>query len=448
MHNHSKMNKLHNILILLLSISGLLACKNNGDAARGPQKRYWFEPAPHGMVYIPNGSFILGASAQDPSRQSTTARNISIGAFWMDETEITNSEYREFTNWVKDSIARTMLGEQFPEFLITDELTGQSIINWKEEIEWDNPDYQLALEELYLPKDENFFIRKQVNAHKLRYQYQRINLRQAARRINTYDYQNQRYNGSIIRNGEAVAVNNRSAFIIKNNTPVYPDTLCWMRDYTYAYNEPLALKYNWHPAYSEYPVVGVTWKQAKAFAHWRTQKKNKVQAFIKAASVLDYRLPTEAEWEYAARGGLENTEFPWGAYYSRTCEGCFLANFKPMRGDYVSDNKFGLNTIPVAKYSPNQFGLFDMAGNVAEWTTSAYDEAGYNMVSDFNPNFEYDAQPDDPAALKRKVIRGGSWKDISHYLKVTTVDYEYQDSAKSFIGFRCVRPSFGNKLEY
>ncbi|MCL3780140.1 gliding motility-associated lipoprotein [Prolixibacteraceae bacterium JC049] len=442
------MNKLRTILIALVFVLAVSACKKNGDAVREPQKRYWFEPTPYGMVYVPQGSFIMGATVDDPATQASTARNVSVGAFWMDETEITNNEYREFTNWVRDSIARVMLGEQFPEFLITDEITGESAINWEEEIEWSNQDYQSALEDLYLPENDRFFGKRKINAHKLKYEYQRINLRQAARRANAYDYKNQRYNGSIMQNGQVVPIQDRSAFIIRNSTAVYPDTLCWIRDFTYTYNEPLALSYNWHPAYSQYPVVGVTWKQAKAFAHWRTQKKNQFQALIKEASILDYRLPNEAEWEYAARGGLQNADFPWGAYYSRSCEGCFLANFKPMRGDYVSDNKYGVTTVPVAKYDPNQYGLYDMAGNVAEWTTSAYDEASYNIVSDMNPNYEYDAQPDDPAVLKRKVIRGGSWKDISHYLKVTTRDYEYQDSAKSFIGFRCVRPSFGNKLEY
>ncbi|MDX1284640.1 MAG: SUMF1/EgtB/PvdO family nonheme iron enzyme, partial [Draconibacterium sp.] len=77
---------------------------------------------------------------------------------------------------------------------------------------------------------------------------------------------------------------------------------------------------------------------------------------------------------------------------------------------------------------------------------TAYDEAGYNLMSDLNPNFEYNALKDDPPVMKRKVIRGGSWKDISHFVQVGTRNFEYQDSTKSFIGFRCVRSTFGEEF--
>ncbi len=100
----------------------------------------------------------------------------------------------------------------------------------------------------------------------------------------------------------------------------------------------------------------------------------------------------------------------------------------------------------VGSYDPNDFGLYDMSGNIAEWTNSAYDESAYQYINDFNPNFEYSAKPDDPPAMKRKVIRGGSWKDIAAFLQVSTRSFEYQDTTKSYIGFRCVRSSFGNEF--
>jgi len=84
-----------------------------------------------------------------------------------------------------------------------------------------------------------------------------------------------------------------------------------------------------------------------------------------------------------------------------------------------------------------------MAGNVAEWTNSAYDPSSYNFTWDMNPNYTYNAKEDDPPAMKRKVIRGGSWKDVKYYLQVTTRAYEYQDTAKSYIGFRCIQPYLG-----
>ena len=117
-------------------------------------------------------------------------------------------------------------------------------------------------------------------------------------------------------------------------------------------------------------------------------------------------------------------------------DGCFLANFKPRRGNYSADG--GLNTVKVASYNPNNFGLYDMAGNVSEWTSNAYDESAFNFAHDVNFDFHYDAEETDPEILKRKVIRGGSWKDISHFIQVGTRDYEFQDTAKSYIGFRNV----------
>jgi gliding motility-associated lipoprotein GldK len=229
------------------------------------------------------------------------------------------------------------------------------------------------------------------------------------------------------------------------STPIYPDTLVWIRDYTFSYNEPLTKKYFSHVAYDDYPVVGVTWAQAKAFCQWRTKQLNSFQEMIDNPGVMDYRLPTEVEWEYAARGGHQMTLYPWGSYYSRNQEGSFVANFKPLRGNYVSDSRTNVTTMKVANYIPNSYGLYDMAGNVAEWTSNAYDESAYQIISDFSPDFQYNATPDDSPVMKRKVIRGGSWKDIAYYIQVSTRSFEYQDSAKSYIGFRCVRSTFKPK---
>jgi len=88
-----------------------------------------------------------------------------------------------------------------------------------------------------------------------------------------------------------------------------------------------------------------------------------------------------------------------------------------------------------------------MAGNVAEWTSTAFYESAYDVVHDMNPELQYDAKPDDPPVMKRKVIRGGSWKDIAYFIRVSTRTFEYQDTAKSYVGFRCVRTSFKNELQ-
>jgi gliding motility-associated lipoprotein GldK len=203
----------------------------------------------------------------------------------------------------------------------------------------------------------------------------------------------------------------------------------------------MANMYFWHPSFDNYPVVGVNWKQANAFCNWRTSYLNDALAKSGLPLVQDYRLPIEAEWEFAARGNLDHSMYPWGGVYLRNKLGCFVANFKPLRGNYIDDG--ALTTERVATFAANEYGLYDMAGNVAEWTISAYHPSSYVFSATLNPDFKYNAKPNDPPAMKRKVIRGGSWKDVARYLQVSVRDYEYQDTAKSYIGFRCVRSYLG-----
>ena len=414
-------------------------------------RKPYFEPIPYGMNFIKQGSINIGPSEQEADQASTPVKTVSVPSFWMDDTEITNNEYRQFVFWVRDSIARQLLSETVPEFLISEGKKGEVIDNprlsWVEPIEWKNPDYQTVLEQMYIPENERFFKKKEIDTRKLNFEYYWIDFKQAAKRSNSYNFQTQSYSGGtfVDATGKVNPVQNRSSFLMRESTPVYPDTLVWMRDFTFSYNEPLTEKYFSHVAYDDYPVVGVTWQQAKAFCNWRTKQLNTFQEMIKNPGVMDYRLPSEVEWEYAARGGHQMTLYPWGSYYTRNQEGSFVANFKPMRGNYVADSRKNIASEKVANFLPNSYGLYDMAGNVAEWTSNAYDESAYEIISDFSPDFQYNAKPDDQPALKRKVIRGGSWKDISYYLQVSTRSFEYQDSAKSYIGFRCVRSTFKPK---
>ncbi|MFY9151303.1 MAG: SUMF1/EgtB/PvdO family nonheme iron enzyme [Prolixibacteraceae bacterium] len=441
-----------NLLIVLFASLLFGSCSRDwtSQLTSAQDRKPYFEPIPYGMNFIKQGSMNIGPSDQEIDNANTPTRTISVPSFWIDDTEITNNEYRQFVYWVRDSIARQLLSESIPEFMITEDRKGTILetphLNWLEPIEWKNPDYQSALEELFIPENERFFNKKEIDARKLRYEYYWIDYRQAAKRTNSYNFETQSYAGKVTdTKGAENPIQNRSSFVMRESTPIYPDTLVWVRDYTFSYNEPLTEKYFSHVAYDDYPVVGVTWAQAKAFCQWRTKQLNTYQEILKNQGVMDYRLPTEVEWEYAARGGHQMTLYPWGSYYTRNQGGSFLANFKPMRGNYVSDSKENITTKRVANYLPNSYGLYDMAGNVAEWTSNAYDESGYEIISDFSPDFQYNAKSDDQPALKRKVIRGGSWKDIAYYIQVSTRSFEYQDSAKSYIGFRCVRSTFKPK---
>ncbi len=445
------MKKLFIVAFALYNVFLFSGCSNSGNGElTGVQHRpKWRETQPYGMVYVRRGSFNLGPSDQDPSTSGIPTKTKSQEAFWMDDTEITNNEYRQFVNWVRDSIARKMLGNQNPDFLITEDRDNNPIdppiINWREKIDWSDPDNQMALQDLYIPENERFFGKKEIDPRKLVYEYWWIDYQQAAKRSNSYNFKTQQYDGNVYDiDGNLSPIANRSSFIMRDQVNVYPDTLCWIRDFTYSYNEPLATRYFWHPGFDDYPVVGVTWKQANAFCNWRTRIQENFLSSRGEPSLQDYRLPTEVEWEYAARGGKEFSMYPWGGYYSRDDDGVFMANFKPLRGNYVEDG--GITTMKVGSYDPNEYGIYDMAGNVAEWTSSAYDEAGYNYLSDLNPTFTYNARPDDPPVMKRKVIRGGSWKDIASFIQVSTRNYEYQDTTKSYIGFRCVRSTFGQEF--
>ncbi|MES2560629.1 MAG: SUMF1/EgtB/PvdO family nonheme iron enzyme [Bacteroidota bacterium] len=416
-------------LILLFLVAGSIVACSTGDKGEltgvlgRPQ---WFHPQPYGTVYVPTGSIHIGGNEQDvPMAQVSPNKQVSIVAFYMDETEITNNEYRQFVQAVLDSMIRERLGEQNAEaYWFTDDETGEHFLNYEAKILPEDVASNDAIKELYYNQEETYYRMKQIDVRKLIYKYESIDLRSAARLHRKPGYET-----------------NRSKYKSVVEEKIYPDTLVFMRDYTYSYNEPMTQVYFWHPKYDDYPVVGVNWNQAKAFCRWRTIYLNSFYNDLEESTVTDFRLPTEYEWEYASRGGRDQNMYPWGGPYVKNAKGCSLANFKPMRGDYMQDG--GLYPVKVSSYFPNDFGLYDMAGNVAEWTISAYAESGNMFSHDLNPDYQYDAKSDEPETLKRKVIRGGSWKDIAHFINCGTRTYEYQDSANSYTGFRCVMSYIG-----
>jgi len=419
---YMKMKNLANLLMALVPMCIAASCGLGGKSKSSlpndgqlhgvaPGSKYTL-PKPPGMVYIPPGTFHMGPSDEDMN-YAFTARNkqVSINGFWMDATEITNNQYRQFVYYVRDSIAAKILG-------YVKQVDGRDQIDWTKArtIKYGDKATIEKLEAIMVTPENRIFGRKEIDPAKIIYESETFDLKEAAKREN--------------------AGRPRSAFMEKKKTMIYPDTLVWIRDFSYSYNEPMTKRYFSHPAFGNYPVVGVNWKQAQAFCEWRTQYLNSYLESKKRSTESDFRLPTEAEWEYAARGGRSQSMFPWGNYYLRNKKGCLLANFKPGRGNYPEDG--GFYTVRADAYWPNDFGLYNMAGNVAEWTSSLYYEGGYNFQHDMNPDIRWNAKDDESPRMKRKVLRGGSWKDVGYFLQTGTRTYEYQDTSKSYIGFRCV----------
>ena len=442
--------------IIVLAI-GLSACnKSSGELVGASIPGPTTDVDPLGMVFIRKGAFLMGANEQSAVfTQNDNNVMVSVSAFWMDAHEITNNEYRQFVYWVRDSIARTLLSDVYGEYKkdLNHPINGKDyLLDWSKKIPWkdrfdpNKTDFFDAVAPLFYEEGHGT-----LRTGRLHYNYSWVNQDAAALASNRFDVTTGAYSKDAkvkvdsfwveddVIKSKTITRTLREPKDLKTNKIicVYPDTTVWMRDFEYSYNEPLLYAYFSMPGYSDYPVVGVTWEQAHAFCHWRTELLRNEGGQI----ANQYRLPSEAEWEYAARGGRRAAAYPWGDRYARDSKGCFMANFKPYRGSYHNDT--GAATMAVGKFKPNDFGLYDMAGNVAEWTSSAYSSTSNLKVHDINPEHPYVAHKDDPAIKKRKVVKGGSWKDVSYYLQCGVRTYEYQDEARSYIGFRCVRSAIG-----
>lgn len=303
----------------------------NGEIVATSRKG-WKQTTPIGMVLIPAGSYMMGQADEDIASSAVGFnKRVTVVQFYMDDTEITNHEYRQFTNvMLTDSIS--VLGEE------------------------------------------------------------------------------------------------------KVLSEYYPDTTVWSKDFTYHNGDPMTEYYFSSPAFDMYPVVGVSWVAARYFCDWRTKAYNDYRTSEGMYLSPRFRLPSEAEWEWAARGGKASAKYPWGNPYVANGKGCLLANFKPHRGNYDADGY--AYTAPANQFNPNDYGLYNMAGNVAEWCLDAYSDNAVAITWDLNTMNDDKDEP-------RKVIRGGSWKDVAYYLETGTRSYEYETKKRSYIGFRCAMNHLG-----
>ena len=261
-----------------------------------------------------------------------------------------------------------------------------------------------------------------------------------------------------------------------------PDTTVWARDL--AFNDPYVDHYLRYPGFRFFPVVGVSWRQAQDYCKWRTIVVNLklaedagLEEYTVAESgnqripletgvvLPDYRLPTEAEWEYAAQALIgtqwldENQTharlYPWDGHALRNPYGkkmgYFLANFKRGRGDYAGIagklNDGAMITTYVYDYPPNEFGLYNMAGNVSEWVQDVYRPLSFQDFEDLNPvrrdgfldaEDGYDISNYNSLISDRvRVFKGGSWRDVAYWMSPGTRRFLEEDSSTADIGFRC-----------
>jgi formylglycine-generating enzyme required for sulfatase activity len=470
-----KVNMRHLFFAIIASLALFASCGKSvgsgiGGEVIGQKGSSWAEPTPYGMVLVSRGSIEMGPAGNDSLWDiKANPKGVSVDNFWMDETEVTNSKYRQFVYWVRDSIIRERLADPAyggdGTFKITEDRYGDPV---KPHLDWKKAIPKRPLEEEERAINSVTFLHpvtgvRGLDARQMNYRYEWFDYTEAAKRRNRLIPEERILNTDItVDPNQMIMISKDTAYINDEGVPVnetvvrplsslfdfvhtkivniYPDTTVWVNDFNNAYNEPYMRMYFTHAGYNDYPVVGVSWEQATAFCEWRTMFYRMGQP-KDGRPIEHFRLPTEGEWEFAARNGKTENKYPWDKEGTMDEKACFMANFKPGEGNYTKDG----NLIParVASYVPNRFGIYDLAGNVSEWTSTAYTESGTAMMNDMNPQYKYDAAREDPYSIKKKVVKGGSWKDIGRNIRGDMREGEFQNQPRSYIGFRCVRTQVG-----
>lgn len=326
------------------------------------QKKIESQLQSKGFQFIQGGTFTIGdipRIEKRPANDTTLIMNLdepghaTVTSFYISKYEVTNHEYKEFTDWVTDSIALTIMARNDPSFYKNPAL---KLLDWSKREQIRDTNLFESLYPLYIQYTE---IDKYANNNPSRYQY--------------------------ILNTDAIRFRiNRDSAI-----SVYPDTLCWLKEPSSFYNTSLVNHYFSHPSYKKYPVVGVSWEQANAYCIWLGRNGERT-----------YRLPTYLEYTYCyssidfhkpkinPKPGVRSEElitkrepYPWLSSWTRNElideKGDYLANFGPIRDeygvlikDYAEDG--AIFTAPVGAYPKSPTQLFDLAGNVAEWVQDGF----------------------------------------------------------------------------
>ncbi|HEX4875563.1 MAG TPA: SUMF1/EgtB/PvdO family nonheme iron enzyme [Chitinophagaceae bacterium] len=365
-------------------------------------------------VWLPGGDFIAGRRTGADSISLGGPVQKSVSSFFLAKFEVRNKDYRQFVHYVRDSIVHSFLGH-FIKDGNSRRIDWAAVINWKDE----------RLDPLMLVPEERIFGRKELDVTKLCYQ---------------------------LSSGEKI--------------PVYPDTLVWIRDFAYSYNEPMTKRYYSHPAFGNYPVVGVNQLQAMAYCDWKSREWNNALAAMNESSFrFEVRLPGSDEWEYAAQAHypLSVTDTTQTKSYSsvindnqRTKNNGFSYNFGKfftldslLIKSYYNDGFF--YTAPGNTYKPDSSGFYNLIGNVAEWTSTR---------GSYRPVYTTSGNNEELAALKKKfprspfavlnekeidaylqqyaIVKGGSWcTDDVFYLEPGANQYEVPGgTGHCYLGFR------------